>query len=587
MSITRTRPVSVVKRSGYALTNYRALCRRGVLWIGQTCNLRCHFCYFLDKINDRNHPEHDFLPLDKLKKMCKTLVDVYGNNSVDIQGGEPTIYRHIEELIRYCNEIGLKPTLITNGQTLANPEKVRKLKAAGVYDLLISVHGMEDRYDKIVVVDGAAERLRKGIENVAAAGVPFRFNCVLCQEALPDLMNVARLAVAQGARAVNYIAFNPFIDQNQGGKRSEENVPHYRDVVDALLPVIDYLDDHQIEVNVRYLPFCLFPERYRKFIQNFQQIVYDLHEWESAGEVWSGAPAQRQAAAPLSEPVDFFRHIEALRLRAFGAELAALPTEQRWGTSVRATLDALETRVAATDGPVTVSLYGSAGVGETIIQAAAARESLRDGLSFVAFVSSAEYRTDETLHGRPWHTDEWLAAHPTDVVLNTSESSRTAISTRLVNAGLSDRVIEVFGSTGKQTSRSSTDESHPILKQSGRAEYEYLPYLPELGRIEGASVLEQAYKEYRVLMPKTIHPYAKGAACDECSLQGICDGFHKDYAEIFGFDEARALHLDDAVHDPLYYACDQMKVVEREEYDWALPSGDHSELPATEESEAA
>ena len=83
------------------MTNYRALCRRGVLWIGQTCNLRCHFCYFLDKIMDRNHPEHDFFELDKLKAMCKTLVDVYGNNSVDIQGGEPTIYRHITQLIQY------------------------------------------------------------------------------------------------------------------------------------------------------------------------------------------------------------------------------------------------------------------------------------------------------------------------------------------------------------------------------------------------------------------------------------------------------------------------------------------------------
>ncbi len=128
--------------------------RRGVLWIGQTCNLRCHFCYFLDKIMDKNHPEHDFFELDKLKAMCKTLVDVYGNNSVDIQGGEPTIYRHITDLIRYCNEIGLKPTLITNGQVLANPDRCKQLKDAGVYDLLISVHGLGQRYDKIVVVNG-------------------------------------------------------------------------------------------------------------------------------------------------------------------------------------------------------------------------------------------------------------------------------------------------------------------------------------------------------------------------------------------------------------------------------------------------
>ena len=59
-------------RDGYALTNYRALCRRGVLWLGQTCNIRCHFCYFLDKIDHKHHPEHAFLPLEKPKNMCTT-----------------------------------------------------------------------------------------------------------------------------------------------------------------------------------------------------------------------------------------------------------------------------------------------------------------------------------------------------------------------------------------------------------------------------------------------------------------------------------------------------------------------------------
>ena len=143
-----------------------------------------------------------------------------------------------------------------------------------MYDLLISVHGLGQRYDKIVVVNGAAAKLQKAIDNVAAAGIPFRFNCVLCTDALPDLLGVAKLAVAKGARAVNFIAFNPFIDQACGGKRSAENVPKYSDVVDYLIPAIDVLDANGIEVNVRYLPFCLFPEKYRKFVQNFQQIVY-------------------------------------------------------------------------------------------------------------------------------------------------------------------------------------------------------------------------------------------------------------------------------------------------------------------------
>jgi pyruvate-formate lyase-activating enzyme len=571
MSTQVTRDVRVIERDGYALTNHRALCRRGVLWIGQTCNLRCHFCYFLDKITDKNHPEHDFLPLDKLKEMCRTLVEVYGNNSVDIQGGEPTIYRHIVPLIRYCNEIGLKPTLITNGQALANPAKCAQLKEAGVFDLLVSVHGLAERYDKIVVVNGAAERLQKAITNIANAGIPFRMNCVLCKDALPDLLDVARLAVAKGARTVNYLAFNPFVDQSCGGKRSAHNVPRYREVVDHLLPAIDLLDSHQIEVNVRYLPFCLLPEKYRKFVQNFQQIVYDLHEWESAGEAWSSQSPQREAAAPLSEPIDFFRYIESIRLRSCAAELEHMPADHRWGPSVAATLDALEARLVP-GRPLTVALYGSAAVGQAVRRAAAERPRLATGVSFVAFVSSPAFRTAESLHGLPWWTIDELPRRTAEVVLNTSESSRGAITDALLAAGFGNRTIEVFGRVGKPEP-STADDVNPILNFPGRQGYEYLPYLPELGPFGSGDVLEQAYKEFRVLMPKAIHPYAKGEACGQCSLRGICDGFHADYADIFGFGEANAVTLNAPTFDPCYYAADQMKVVEAQEYEWALPKG--------------
>ena len=96
----------------YTKTRKRSLARRGVLWLGQTCNLRCYFCYFLNRISDNKHPEHDFMTLDKAKEICRTLREYYGNTAIDIQGGEPTIYPGILDLIAYCREIGLHPTLI-------------------------------------------------------------------------------------------------------------------------------------------------------------------------------------------------------------------------------------------------------------------------------------------------------------------------------------------------------------------------------------------------------------------------------------------------------------------------------------------
>ncbi|MFW6307711.1 MAG: hypothetical protein ACOC08_03620 [Campylobacterales bacterium] len=79
------------KKENLPTTKDRSITKRGVLWLGQTCNLKCFFCYFIDKIADKEHPEHAFMTLEKAKKICHTLRYVYGNRAIDIQGGEPTI----------------------------------------------------------------------------------------------------------------------------------------------------------------------------------------------------------------------------------------------------------------------------------------------------------------------------------------------------------------------------------------------------------------------------------------------------------------------------------------------------------------
>lgn len=277
----------------YKKTTKRVITRRGVLWLGQTCNLHCHFCYFLDRIKTKNHPEHPFMSLEKAKTICKTLVDVYENNAIDIQGGEPTIYKDIYELVSYCRKIGLLPTLITNGLVLSKHDLCLKLKESGVRDLLLSVHGLGDVFDEIVGVKGAHEKQMAAIDNITDVGIPFRINCVLSKNALPQLTDIAELAIAKGARAINFIAFNPFEDQRKEGMRSDTNVPRYADVSVPLTKALDLLDDAGVEANVRYFPFCMLPDRHWKSNYNFQQLTYDLHEWDFASWSWTGMREQR------------------------------------------------------------------------------------------------------------------------------------------------------------------------------------------------------------------------------------------------------------------------------------------------------
>jgi pyruvate-formate lyase-activating enzyme len=306
-------------------TTRRTLTRRGVLWLGQTCNLKCHFCYFLDRIATRSHPEHPFMSLAKARAICDTLVRVYGNSAVDIQGGEPTIWKPILELVTHCREIGLHPTLITNALTLDRKERCDEFRRAGLRDFLISVQGLGSTHDQIVQRPGAHQRQMRALRNLQELGMRFRFNCVLSKPAVPQLPAMAELAVATGAQVVNFLAFNPFEDQARAGTRSVANVPRYTEVTPRLTEALDLLAAAGIEANVRYYPLCVLPERHRHSVYDFQQLPYDHHEWDYGSWSWTGLQPQRMRDGDLSPVASLSNQRLQWLLRAPVRRLAGLP----------------------------------------------------------------------------------------------------------------------------------------------------------------------------------------------------------------------------------------------------------------------
>ena len=312
-------------RPSYLRTTERAITRRGLVWLGQTCNLRCHFCYYLDRIEDGRHPEHAFMSLDKAKAICRTLVDTYGNNSVDIQGGEPTLWPEIVELVRFCAEIGLSPTVITNAQVLDRPERVAPFRDAGLRDFIVSVQGIGPVYDYVVGRRGAHERQMRALRHLQEAAIPFRFNTVLTRAVLPQLPQIAELGVRTGAFVVNFLAYNPFDDQRIPGKRSAANVPRYGEVGPQLDAALDVLAASGVEGNVRYLPLCVVSERHRGSVYDFQQLPYDLHENDFASWSWTTLQPQRMRDGDPTPPFPLGPRVRLGPLRGLARRLAKQP----------------------------------------------------------------------------------------------------------------------------------------------------------------------------------------------------------------------------------------------------------------------
>jgi hypothetical protein len=261
------------------------------------------------------------MSLGKAKEICKTLVDVYRNNTVDIQGGEPTLWKDIFALVRYCREIGLDPTIITNAQVLEDKRTVSQYKEAGIRDFMVSVQGLGPVYDRIVQIRGAHRRQMKALRNLQEVGIPFRFNCVISKASVMQLPQIAELGILTGAQSVDFLNFNPLLDQRIDGMRTRENVPTYSEAAEFLNKALDKLAEAGIEGNVRQFPICMVAERHRKSVYTISQMPHDLHEYNFASLDWTSRAPQRMREGELSPPPEFGPSIKwgPLRaLRSFG-----------------------------------------------------------------------------------------------------------------------------------------------------------------------------------------------------------------------------------------------------------------------------
>lgn len=168
-----------------------------------------------------------------------------------------------------------------------------------MYDFLVSLHGIGENYDRVVGKKGAFTKQMQALENLKQLEIPIRVNAVLSNEIINDLEEIVNLAITYKARAVNFLAYNNTGDQKI--LRDTHKIPYYDIIGEKLEQCVELLESHNIEVNIRFLPFCVMSEKYRKNIQNSLQMIYDNHEWEISSHLWIDRPAQRKAKESIEK----------------------------------------------------------------------------------------------------------------------------------------------------------------------------------------------------------------------------------------------------------------------------------------------
>jgi hypothetical protein len=89
-------------------------------------------------------------------------------------------------------------------------------------------------------------------------------------------------------------------------------------------------------------------------------------------------------------------------------------------------------------------------------------------------------------------------------------------------------------------------------------------------RSPGLSSKESLYRDNARLRSSQHCRYQYAKACETCDARRICDGFHGDYAALFGTAEARGISLPEPTDNPKHFIAEQEKVIEKEDFEWAL-----------------
>jgi len=238
---------------------------RAKLDTGLKCNYKCFFCYYRNNLDD---PE---LPLKEIQKRVD-IIKESGIKEIDLSGGEPTIHSKWFEILEYCKDFD-RISCLSNGTKLKDLEFTKRSLEYGLKEVLFSLHGYDEiSHDKIVGYPGAFKDILKAIDNCKDVGIEVRINCTVTSKNMKHLKEYSNLIKSIKPFQLNYLPLNYWDDAQVMKPEKYENLSKY------IKESIDILKNSDIEVNVRYIPYC-FMVGYEKYVCDTYQHIHDLKDW--------------------------------------------------------------------------------------------------------------------------------------------------------------------------------------------------------------------------------------------------------------------------------------------------------------------
>jgi len=156
------------------------------------CNLSCKHCY-----SSSSPLLKESIDLPALKTFLKYAYD-QGFNNISLSGGEPLLYRDLEQLLQFTKELGYNNTMATNGMLLGTARNQALLQYLDL--VAVSIDGPPDLHDYIRGQKGAFEKMQQGLQVLQQLNKPFGLIHTVTPESWKELIWLGAFAFDAGAK---------------------------------------------------------------------------------------------------------------------------------------------------------------------------------------------------------------------------------------------------------------------------------------------------------------------------------------------------------------------------------------------------
>lgn len=172
-------------------------------WIEVTdsCDLSCPGCF--------RHQLEGHRPLEVIKEEILLCQELTNCERIAIAGGEPLIYPDLTEVVAFIAEQGMKPVLMTNGESLS-PEYAHDLKNAGLVQFYFHVDSGQQRPGWEGVDEKGMNELREYYADMVVnlGDVTCGYNITISRDNLSFVPDIIRWSVSRidSVQSVSLIA---------------------------------------------------------------------------------------------------------------------------------------------------------------------------------------------------------------------------------------------------------------------------------------------------------------------------------------------------------------------------------------------